>query len=215
MTAVMVAAVAMFIYLTRRWTVGRRRERIRLWARSLGLGPTRQLPDILVRTHTRLDVRVGFASEEGFALLLRSPNTPGAKNPNAARLWQLLGRRREVGRQSPRDVTALRPTANASSVVDLFAVGYAMPGSELLSHPSVATPDEFVLFSTADTQGGAIQEAIELARGERVASDLGVILTSEWVVVDFSAREMDEVELERAWQLAGRLSRAGNEVETR
>lgn len=114
--------------------------------------------------------------------------------------------RRASGEVAVRGTAALRPTANASSFIDLFAPNYARPSHELLSHPSMATPDEFVLFSTADAPKATLELPLGIAHKAQLPADIGLILTPQWVVLDFSARDFDDTELEKVWELAETLA---------
>lgn len=196
---------AMLWWLMRRWTRGRTRERLRLWASSRGLSPTETVPPLLDGTQAMPRVLVGFCSADAFVGRLRTATTPASRSPKSPAAWNVMMVRRG-STQAPRGACALRPTASRVSLIDFYGVGYATPGGalELLSFPSVTVPEAFVVFGS---EGADVSPAVALAGQNEVPEDLGLILTPDWVVVDFSSRTLDELELTRAWELAGKLAR--------
>jgi hypothetical protein len=89
--------------------------------------------------------------------------------------------------------TGLRPRANPSSVLDLFP---------LTSYPSMAPPERFVIFGTDSAAARRVAKSSLLAL---LPPDIGLLLHGSSLVIDFTARPFDAIELSRLCALTEQL----------
>src|SRR5206468_1366729 len=89
--------------------------------------------------------------------------------------------------------TGLRPRANASSLLDLFP---------LTSFPSMLPPERFVLFGT---DSGAARALAASKLPALLPPDVGLLLHGQNVVIDFSSRPFDTIELSRVTELVEQI----------
>jgi hypothetical protein len=110
--------------------------------------------------------------------------------PSGDSTWHVLIRQVE----SNWPPTALRPTANDASMLDLF---------ELASFPSMISSERFVIFgadpAAAKTLSGSSLPAL-------LPPDVGLLLHGRHVVLDFSNRPFDAIEFDRMLVLANHLT---------
>jgi hypothetical protein len=104
--------------------------------------------------------------------------------------WHAMVRRVE---STPWLPTALRPRANASSLIDLFP---------MTSFPSMLPPERFVLFGTDSAAARALANSKLPAL---LPPDVGLLLHGQTVVIDFSSRPFDTIELSRVTELVEQI----------
>ena len=103
--------------------------------------------------------------------------------------WHVMVRKIET----PWPLTGLRPRANPSSVLDLFP---------LSSFPSMAPPERFVIFGTDSAAARRIAKSSLLAL---LPPDIGLLLHGSTLILDFTARPFDAIELSRLCSLVEQL----------
>lgn len=179
------ASIVMYRMLVVRWTVNHRRAEIRRWADA---NDAKLLSGERARLIPPLDA---IRSPEPVAVLLLE----GAKM-SAVEMRTAVERRTDTSQYTRWHAvirstsaswppTGLRPRANPSSLLDLFP---------LSSFPSLLPPERFVVFGTES------QAARRLAGSKLAAlmpADIGLLLHGPHVVLDFSSRPLDSIELTR------------------
>ncbi len=195
------AAVCVFVVLARRMTVHRRRVIFSEWADSAGFkayfneaardhGP---LPVPLDRLSPPASPIVQLTNGKLTLAQLLSLTTPASAHPERPSTWHILIT--PVGATWP--MTALRPIAHAASLLD---------GFEMSSYPSLAPPERFIIFGADPIAARRIAQS--QLRG-LLPADLGLMLCENHLLLDFSARAFDPIELTRiialAEQIASRL----------
>jgi hypothetical protein len=103
--------------------------------------------------------------------------------------WHVMVRKIE-SRWPP---TGLRPRANPSSVLDLFPMS---------SFPSMAPPERFVIFGTDSPAARRLAKSSLLAL---LPPDIGLLLHGSTLILDFTARPFDAIELSRLCSLVEQL----------
>jgi hypothetical protein len=105
--------------------------------------------------------------------------------------------------KAPWPATGLRPAIHTASIIDLFS---------LSSFPSLTPGGRFMLFGSAQRAAEALAQSPARAL---LPPDVGLLLSGEYLILDFSSRPFDEIEFDRmidlAKQLAGRLPVAMDE----
>jgi hypothetical protein len=120
--------------------------------------------------------------------------SPGAATLSSAPdIWNLLIR--TVGASWP--ATGLRPTGAKASVLDLFS---------LAGFPLLGTTERFTVFGTDSVAARALSDSMIRSL---LPPDVGLLLRGSELVLDFSDRPFDGIELDRmlalADQIAGKL----------
>src|SRR5205823_5115492 len=90
--------------------------------------------------------------------------------------------------------TGLRPRACASSVLDLFP--------QLGSFPSLLSPERFVIFGV---DPAAARRVAKSSLSALLPPDVGLLLHGSSLVLDFTARPFDAMELSRMCALVDQL----------
>jgi hypothetical protein len=200
-----------FWLLVRRATSHRRWVALSDWARARGfryrpIGDGEPPEPFSVMPGARPRVRLWLASE-GVELLQLEP--PDAGSPASAGAgtapakaggpddglaprpsWHVLIRRIE----SNWPPTALRPTAQDKSPLDLFS---------LASFPSMIASERFVIFGADSAAARTLSKSSLPAL---LPPDVGLLLHARRVVLDFSARPFDTIEFDRMLALANSLT---------
>jgi len=189
---VLAASSLVYAVLVLRTTTRRRWLDLTDWADRAGFAPRRGTVDAPIPPPTPLagirpPPRVITALSDARTELLQVElaAAPGA----APDRRHLLVRRVEVAWPP----TGLRPAAADRAIVDLFT---------LPSHPSLAAPGRFAVVS------GDVLAARLLARSSLPAllpGDLGLLLYDHHLIIDFTARPFDPIELPRLLALADQL----------
>jgi hypothetical protein len=114
------------------------------------------------------------------------PTIASARQPA---IWNVLVR--QIGsRWRP---TGLRPAQAASSVLDLFS---------LSSFPTMGT-ERFVAYGTDSAAARAVTKSMLRSL---LPADVGLLLHGQYLVVDFSSRPFDAIELSRVAALSDQLA---------
>jgi hypothetical protein len=123
-------------------------------------------------------------------LQLHTGPQPVERTPKGEGRWHLLVQ--DIAGDWP--VTALRPSAHPSSLIDLFP---------LSSYPSLSPPERFVVFGVDPHAARALAESSLRAL---LPADVGLLLHGQRMVLDFSTRPFDPIELGRMVTLAEQLA---------
>ena len=189
--AVCALSVFMFFALVKRWTHSRAWVSISDWARSRGdRASVRDCPappplDALKGTQLLSQVCVsdGKTSLMKLEVLGETPETGSPAR------WHVLDRH-DATRWPP---SALRPAGATSSLLDLFS---------LTSFPLMGETHRFVVFGTDSAPARRLSKSRARAL---LPPDVGLLLHGEHLILDFSARPFDEIELDRMIALAEQL----------
>jgi hypothetical protein len=178
---IFLASLAVFFVLVHRWTHGVRRHALREWARRTGFRAAIEgFPTIVgpVIAHAPL-VNEQFVG--GPVTILRLQTTGGA--------WHILVRKLET----PWPATGVRPVANTSSLLDLYA---------LASFPSLTTGERFIVYGTDSSAARALAKSSLAAL---LPKDIGLMIAQQEMLLDFTTRPFDEIEFNRMIALADQL----------
>jgi hypothetical protein len=186
------ASGATFAWLCRRWTTDRPRSALADWARArrfrVDRPPVAQLPAGLTAL-LAADPRVELALLRGPVAVVRLSTAarPGGPRPT----WNLLVRSTPANPGT--DLSGLRPAAAAhgASILDLLP--------SLGGYPSLLPPERFVACATSAAAARRI--ANSPARG-LLPHDVGLLWQPTAVVLDFSGRPFDGVEVDRMLAIA-------------
>jgi len=190
LAAILVASVWVFATLVRRETRHRRLTALTLWARSrkmrlnadpIQLGPLKQFnPKVL-----------SAITGESITLAQIETADVGVTNAIASRQqWNVL----LCKLTGSWPTTALRPTANDVSLVDLFS---------LSSYPSLAPTGRFIVFGVESRAAGKLAESSSRAL---LPADVALVLHENNLILDFSSRHFDQIEFDRLIDLAEQLA---------
>ena len=176
-----------------RWTHQRRVLVMQEWARendlkvidALHLSMPEALEELAPLSPT---VRQLLAGEDLFVVGFTTPKQ-NKKDTSQFTTWNAMICRIKFDWQ----MTALRPRANASGLIDLFST---------TSYPSLAPPERFVIFGVDPFDARKLAES-KLAG--LLPGDIGLVLYKKWLILDFSARPFDTIELSRCRQLMEQL----------
>ncbi len=198
----LIASSAMFWALVRRWTSQREWVAIAEWGRETGFRFRRDRatpPDPLGALKDRNPV-VRICLSNGRITIVQfeadppanpaPPIVPGSSAPLPSiapvslprrPIWNLMMRRIESS-WSP---TGLRPAAAQSSLLDLYS---------LSSFPLMGAQERFVLFSADSAAARALSASPARAL---LPPDIGLLLTENFLILDFSSRPFDTIEFSR------------------
>jgi len=200
LVTVVVASVTMFWWLAVRWTVRRNWAALNEWARTRGMTvqsvddgttPSIELPSVLSDlAPLGPTVRVLITDGKRTLVSLVTPTTPHSREVASPSNWHVLLYKLEVAWPP----TALRPAANAVSLVDLLP---------LTSFPSLTNSERFVVFGTESVAAKRIAGSSIRAL---LPPDTGMMLLGQFMVFDFSARPFDPIEFGRAIALAEQMT---------
>ncbi len=194
-----VASAIMFRLLVMRWTTRKGWLDLSRWADECGMtlyaAEDATVPEPLA-TLTQpppipAAVFTGDAKSAPGTTIV-SMRTPRAQrtDPSQYAEWHVLVRAIEANWPT----TGLRPRANPSSLLDLFP--------QISSFPSMAPPDRFVIFGSDSAAARRVARSSLLAL---LPPDLGLLLHGPYLLLDFSARPFDSIELTRISTLVDQL----------
>jgi hypothetical protein len=190
---VLVSSSVIFRMLVRRWTRHRHWLELSRWAddNRMQLFDARHaaVPAPLANcTRPAATASIAITSQ---SLVIAQLHTEKQQRTDSSQFvqWHVMVRSTET-HWPP---TGLRPRANASSVLDLFP---------LSSFPSMAPPERFVIFGTDSAAARRIAKSSLLAL---LPPDIGLLLNGSALVIDFSARPFDAIELSRLCALTEQL----------
>jgi hypothetical protein len=197
LAVMLTASVWVFAQLVRRETSQRRRAILSEWARSrdLRLGDPANTPDAsaFMTPLAALNPRIDFVIHgHHIAIVQVRTDNSSAASPTAPAMprWDLLLRR--LDQDWP--ITALRPTAHTSSIIDLFS---------LSSFPSLGATQRFVVFGANAAAARALSESSAPAL---LPPDIGLALHGHFLILDFTPRHFDQIEFGRMIDLAEQLA---------
>jgi hypothetical protein len=183
-------SLGMFMILERRWTTQRKWVELREWARSRGLRMRRSghVPEALAMiTFAQPWVRLLFW-DEGMSLLQLQTMQPEARG------WNVLVARCVGWRGGP---AAIRPVHQPASLMDL------------LNLPVVPTPVGTARFVALARETRSARMLVSSPVRGLIPPDVGLLRTEQWLVLDFSTRPFDPVELDRMLELARQIIHLG------
>ena len=187
------ASVWVFRMLVRRWTTRRHWLDLSRWAEShrmkiLGAESATVPPVLATVTRPRPTASISIVSN---TLEIAQMHTRKEERTDSSQFirWHVLVR--QTGLRWP--PTGLRARANASSILDLYP---------LTSYPSMAPPERFVIFGTDSAAARRISKSSMMAL---LPPDIGVLLHGSSMILDFTARPFDTIELSRLCELAEQL----------
>ena len=188
LVTVFAASVLVFNWQVRRWTTNRGWRALLDWARSTGFSLSNQAREVPPPFDRLGGARVKTWLHSGATLVfqLETPAGSAVETPR----WNVLVRTLESAAWTP---TGLRPVITKASVLDLFS---------LSSFPGMGEVERFVIFGV-DSAPARI-----LSRSEARAllpPDVGLLLAGNQLVLDFSTRPFDAIELGRMAALAEQL----------
>ncbi len=186
--AVLAASVIVFNWQVRRWTTDRAWRALLDFARARDFRLSRDMqtpPEPLDRLQqARTTVLLTKKTTQLVQL-----ETLGGSEIETPR-WHILVRDLPAGAWAP---TALRPASIKASLLDHFA---------LSTFPGMGEAERFVIFGTD------VAAARELSKSQARAllpPDVGLLLSGTHLILDFSARPFDPIELGRMTALADQL----------
>ena len=190
---VLIASSVMFRLLVRRWTTRRHWLELSRWGddnrmKLHGAQSAAPPPPLATVTQPGPTASLALTSDK---LAIAEIHTEKMQKTDSSQFtrWHVMVRKLEA-KWPP---TGLRPVANASSVLDLFP---------LTSYPSMASPERFVIFGTDSAAARRIARSSLLAL---LPPDVGLLLHGSTLVLDFTARPFDAIELSRLCALVEQL----------
>lgn len=207
MLVVAAASSVTFWMLVRRWTSHRRWVALSEWTRETGFKFVRQpegeppapfsaLPNVrpVVRMHLAR-APTTFVQLEAEGVVPSPVVDASAAGPAAAPVlrthrWNLLVRKIESNWRP----TGLRPTHATASVLDLFS---------LSSYPLMGSTERFVAYGSDSASARALSKSMMRSL---LPADIGLLLHGPHLVLDFSGRPFDTIELSRMRALADQLA---------
>lgn len=187
------ASLAMFFLLVRRWTTQRQWVSLAEWARQREFEFRSTLPAdlpaaLLPLRSANVQVRLHLCSETATVAQIFTDAPEGKADPN---VWNVLVRKRP---QRYNDPAGLRPVNAPASLIDLFG---------LTAFPTLVAGHRFAVLSTSFSTARALAES---ASRTLLPADIGMLLADDWIVLDFSTRPFDPIELDRMLALGQQLS---------
>lgn len=187
--AVMFAvSLLMFFLLEQRWTTRRKWVSLKQWARqrrmrlnSGGAMPPGTPPLANARAVLQL------AGRDEWLIQLETQGTQTER-------WNVLVSRTTSWRWS---TAALRPTQAQVSLLDRLG---------LSPMPTPAGAERFIAMATNTAAARALVESS--ARG-LLPGDIGVLRTDQWLILDFSSRPFDPIELDRMLAIVRQIKQMG------
>jgi hypothetical protein len=191
---VLVASSLVFRLLVRRWTTHRHWLDLTRWAEdnrmSLRGATTASVPAPLSdATNPPPTASLAIRSDSLWFVEMHTLKAQRTDTSQFTR-WHLAVRRIE----SAWPPTALRPRANASSVTDLFPA--------MTSFPSMLPPERFVIFGV---DSAAARRVARSSLPALLPPDIGLLLHGSALILDFTSRPIDPVELSRLCALIEQL----------
>lgn len=197
LAAIFTASVWVFGQLVRRETSHRRRAILSEWARTrdLRLADPANAPDasVFMTPLAAFNPRIDFLihGRQIAIVQVRTDNSPSASGTGSvAPHWKLLLRR--LDEDWP--ITALRPTAHTSSLIDLFSMS---------SFPSLGATQRFVIFGVNAAAARSLSASTAPAL---LPPDIGLLLHGQLLILDFTPRPFDQIEFGRMIDLAEQLA---------
>jgi hypothetical protein len=189
---ILIASLTMFLLLVRRWTTQRQWVSLAEWARQREFrhrpAELSELPAALQPLRSAdVQIRLRLCGEGVTVIQLQTRPAEGRNEPNR---WNVLVRRRPRRQTNP---AGLRPANAPASLLDLF---------RLSQFPSLAAGHRFVVVATSSSSAHALSDS---ASRTLLPADIGLLLVDDSIVLDFSTRPFDPIELDRMLSLAEQL----------
>jgi hypothetical protein len=195
LTLLVIAAgsLLMFLLLVRRWTTQRQWVSLAEWARERRFTFQSTEPGGLPKAleplrSSNVRFRLHLCSDVVTVAQLETDPPPGNRDPNR---WNVLVRRRPTQKS---DVAGLRPMGAPASLLDLMG---------LSQFPSLAVGQRFAVMATASTAARALSDS---ASRTLLPADIGLLVSGDYLVLDFSTRPFDPIELDRMIAVAQQLA---------
>lgn len=187
LVTVLAVSLVVFNWQVRRWTTNRRWRALLDWARERGYRLSHQDREPPPPFDTMAAARATTCLESRSTHLFQLETIGGSAV--ATPRWHVLVRELEAAWPP----TGLRPATAKSSLLDQFS---------LSSYPRLGAVERFVVFGT-DTTAARILSASPMRA--LLPPDIGLLLAGGKLVLDFSARPFDPIELGRMTALAEQL----------
>jgi hypothetical protein len=197
---ILAASAATFWALVRRWESHRQWLALAEWAKdhdmgSCGQDPTELPPPLDTLAARQPVVRLCIGNDK--TTLMQFQTTPLAQQPggppvaSGPAIWNVLLRKLDSPAWRP---TGLRPTAINPSLLDLFS---------LAGFPQLGPTDRFTVFGTDSADARALSNSMTRSL---LPPDVGLLLFGTHLILDFSDRPFDEIELDRMLALAEQVA---------
>lgn len=198
LAAILGASATTFWVLVRRWESHRQWHALSDWAaerkfRARSVERHGLPPALAALSDHAPTVRLYLANANTVLAQFQTPprQTPGQLALSSQpRVWNLLIRQLE----SAWHPTGLRPTEAASSMIDLYS---------LAGFPLLGTTDRFTVFGTDSTHARALSDSMTRSL---LPPDIGLLLRGNDLMLDFSDRPFDAIELDRMLALADQVA---------
>jgi hypothetical protein len=175
----------MFMLLVRRWTTQRQWTMLVEWAKQRRFRLAR-------RGHSQVPAALNSLLKEPVQvpLELHRESAVIAQMQSGEARWNVLIQKSPAKRAT----AALRPATAPLTLLDR---------TSLDSYPSLALGQRFALLGSSSAAARALADS---PARTLVPQDIGLLVADEWIVLDFSARPFDPIELDRMLALAQQLS---------
>jgi hypothetical protein len=196
---VLAASVAMFWLHVQRWTHNRLWVALRDWANGHGFklhraGRAAVPVPLAGLTLPPPNALVALAGAKTVLLQMDTPASAVQGGSGQPQRWNVLVRElSSAAAATDWPATALRPAAHERSLVDLFG---------LASFPALLSSDRYTIHGVDSAAARAVAKSMLIAL---LPHDLGLILYGRRLIVDFSTRPFDGIELSRVLSLVDQL----------
>jgi hypothetical protein len=178
------ASVLTFALLVRRWTTQRQWISLAEWARqrSMRFRPVtdQPLPAALAAPLEQHAPRLALHLGDERITVMQLQTQDAGNAPDHSRRWNLLLRKVPHRRTH---IAGLRPAHAAASLMDLLG---------LEPYPSLAMGHRFIVLSSSSLAARALANS---AAHTLLPADLGLLVCDEHILIDFSSRPFDPIEL--------------------
>jgi hypothetical protein len=187
-------SVVVFVWQVRRWTTHRGWRALLDWSRERGFRLSRPTDKPAAEPFDRLrDAKITTLLESGptaaMQIVTTSSDPARGAAPSEPARWHVLVR--QLG--APWPPTGLRPAQAPGSLLDHFS---------LSSYPRMGEVERFVVFGTDSEAARVLSKSQARAL---LPPDIGLLLHGRHLVLDFSTRPFDGIELGRMVALADQL----------
>lgn len=193
---ILAGSAATFWALVRRWESHRQWLALGEWAtqhglRSSGQDLTRLPPPLESLANRQPVIRLCIGNESTTLMQFQTappqPQPGGPPIASGPAIWHVLLRKLDSPPWRP---TGLRPTSIGASLLDLFS---------LVGFPQLGPSDRFTLFGADSADARALANSMTRSL---LPPDVGLLLLGDHLILDFSDRPFDEIELDRMLALA-------------